>query len=200
MTAFMARARCALLVLAVSACGASDPAQGPKGDNGAAGPKGDTGAAGPKGDTGATGPQGTQGVAGPTGPTGPQGLQGVAGATGPQGAVGPTGPTGPQGTPGTLMSAVVHTTGAQSCVLVRGVGVTNVTFGNFCTVQFNRDVTACTYSISLGTSANGYPGADDAGEVWTFNDGAKSVAVRTAASDGTKVGKDFHLLVFCPPV
>jgi hypothetical protein len=96
------------------------------------------------------------------------------------------------------MSAVVSST-AHTCTIVRGVGTTGTAFVNFCNVLFNQTVTSCTYSVTLASTLNGYPGADDTGEVWAFNDGAKGVLVRTADSSGFRVPKDFHLLVFCPP-
>ncbi|HKB49140.1 MAG TPA: hypothetical protein VKC57_15650 [Ktedonobacterales bacterium] len=67
--------------------------------------------------------------------------------------------------------------GGFKLTLVRGVGATGTGFFNFCTVLFNRDVTACTYSVSLASAATNYPGADDTGEIWAFNNGTNGVAV-----------------------
>jgi len=150
---------------------------------------------GAAGATGAVGPAGPSGAAGPTGATG---------ATGPVGATGAVGPAGPPGAPAgptTLMSAVVRQQSVTDCTLVRGIGATITTSNaafNFCTVHFSRDVTACAYSVSLAASGTGYPGADQNGESWAFNDGSNGVAVRTAQPDGSKTAKDFQLLVYCP--
>jgi hypothetical protein len=89
-----------VVVGAFSLAACSEPAPGPKGEQGPPGPqgaKGEQGSPGPegaKGEQGIPGPQGPQGATGESGPPGPQGSQG---AKGDQGAPGPPGPQGPKG-------------------------------------------------------------------------------------------------------
>ena len=94
----------AVVVGAFSLATCSEPAPGPKGEQGPPGPQG---AKGEQGSPGSQGAQGEQGIPGPQGvgeqgPPGPPGLQGPkgeAGLPGPQ-TVGEKGPPGPQGAKG----------------------------------------------------------------------------------------------------
>jgi Collagen triple helix repeat (20 copies) len=93
----------AVVVGAFSLATCSEPAPGPKGEQGPPGPqgtKGEQGPAGPQGANGEQGPPGPQGANGEQGPAGPQGANGEQGPAGPQGANGQQGPPGPQGANG----------------------------------------------------------------------------------------------------
>jgi len=93
----------AVVVGAFSLATCSEPAPGPKGEQGPPGPQGTQGEQGPAGPQGANGeqgppgPQGANGEQGPPGPQGAKGEQGIPGPQGPQGAKGEQGPPGPQG-------------------------------------------------------------------------------------------------------
>jgi Collagen triple helix repeat (20 copies) len=156
--------------------------QGPPGPTGPTGPQGPTGAQGPKGDTGPTGPAGQQG------PTGPQGPTGSIGPTGPQG------PKGDKGDPATRLWAVVTGDGS----LVRSSGATassHITTGEY-RVDFNQNVTACSYLATIGN-----PGINEPppGAIITALRVGTTNAVYVATSDlaGTHSDRNFHLAVFC---
>jgi hypothetical protein len=93
---------------------------------------------------------------GPRGPQGPQGQKGARGATGPTGATGKTGATGPRGEAGasaTALWAVVEgntkpnpTFIAKSSAAVSVVRLGEVP-GSY-TVNFDRDVSGCAYSVT----------------------------------------------------
>jgi hypothetical protein len=160
--------------------------QGPPGVDGATGQIGPRGPAGPKGDKGDTGAQGA---------TGSQGATGLQGATGPQGPAGPQGPDGPQGPqgPGTVLAALVDSSGSPT--FAWNVTSTTKLAPNLYQVLFNRDVTACFFSV---TQAYGTPQNSGAGmtasmvnppDVNTPND----VVVTTAAE------MSFYITALCPP-
>jgi hypothetical protein len=110
-----------------------------------------------------------------------------------------TPPPGPDGTLGmAVLSAVV---GADATV-ARGAGVTGAihAFTGGYEVDFNRDVTACTYVASIGVIAD------------SETEGETDVASRTGTPNGVwvetyplgattavddRIDKSFHLLVFC---
>jgi Collagen triple helix repeat (20 copies) len=90
----------AVVVGAFSLATCSEPAPGPKGEQGPPGPqgtKGEQGPAGPQGANGEQGPAGPQGANGQQGPPGPQGANGEQGPPGPAGQAGPAGPSGSTG-------------------------------------------------------------------------------------------------------
>jgi hypothetical protein len=121
-----------------------------------------------------------------TGPAGPKG------ATGPQGVPGPQGTPGQKGDPGvsaTALWAEVNGAGA----VVKGSGVTGAhTAGGGYEVDFNRDVTACTYQA---TSAE-YPAAIILAEPRVGSPDGVFVAMEKVY-EGPAIPGVFFLAVFC---
>ncbi len=155
------------------------------------------GPAGPTGPTGAQGTQGTQGTQGPQGTQGIQGPQGVPGVNGTNGSTGPTGPAGPAGPAGLNLWAVVNTNGT----LAYANGATNsfAIFGYVGTyeVDFQQNVTQCSYSASLGltnSTWSPYAGSVTVASRYLNPDG---VFVQTFDSSGNLVSQPFHLSVAC---
>ena len=119
----------AVVVGAFSLAACSEPAPGPKGEQGPPGPQGQKGEQGPpgpqgaKGEQGIPGPQGPQGANGEQGPPGPQGPQGAKGEKGEQGPTGQAGPAGPSGSTG-LHVVRQDNCENNSCTLACGSGET----------------------------------------------------------------------------
>lgn len=90
------------------------------------------------------GEPGSRGDAGPIGPTGAVGPSGAAGAAG------PTGPAGPAGASGTVLWAFI---GPDASVR-RGSGVIGASIAVRYTIEFDRDVSACSYQVTLGGIAS----------------------------------------------
>ncbi len=151
---------------------------------------------------GATGTNGTNGATGPTGPAGTGGTNGTNGATG------PTGPTGSSGSGASLWANVSKdgTVWAQHGVLTTNALGTG-SAGQYL-VQFNRDVSHCSWiasrSVSQGVSdynpnievtAFGLgsfyppPANQDLVEVETLNN--------TGGGGGQFANQAFSLAVFC---
>jgi hypothetical protein len=61
---------------------------------------------------------------------------------------------------------------------------------------FDRDVTACAYNVTLGSTDTTEPPAGEAGASQRAGN-AKAVAVVTRDSTGTKADCPFHLTVNC---
>jgi len=112
-----------------------------------------------------------------------------------RGAQGPAGPAGPAGPPAATYRAAVNSGGGTPAGNAKGVTHTG---GNEYTVAFDRDVSACFYSVSLVAVQNG-PTLEQppAGRVTAAPAGGANVLVRTYAADGAPVEAPFHLLVVC---
>lgn len=109
------------------------------------------------------------------------------GASAPQAAVGDLGMS--------IMSAVVN----ADATLARGEGVTSTAglgSGNF-EVIFGRDVRACAYDASVGSSAT--VGTEPAGYVTVVGRAGQpnGVFLQTLDTTGTVVARGFHLIVYC---
>jgi len=96
---------------------------------------------------------GDQGPQGPKGATGPRGPQGPKGATGATGKTGPQGPKGETGAAATALWAVVEGNTKPNPVFVsKSPAASSVTrlgeLPGVYTVNFNRDVSACAYSVN----------------------------------------------------
>ena len=94
-----------------------------------------------------------------------------------------------------LLSASVDANGA----LVRGSGVTNtsrITTGRY-QVTFNRDVTQCTYSATVGVATGAFT-LPDFIQATPKPDIPNAVLVETDDKTGALNDDPFHLLVFCP--
>jgi chitodextrinase len=154
--------------------------------------QGTPGRAGPAGEPGATGETGPQGPAGPkgdTGATGPQGATGAQGATGPQGPTGPTGPQGLQGPqgPGTVLAALVDSSGSST--FAWNVTSTTKLAPTIYQIVFNRDVTACFFSVTQA-----YSGAGMTASIVNPPDlNPNEVDVTTEAE------MSFYIIALCPP-
>jgi len=111
--------------------------------------------------------------------------------TGPAGPAGPQGPKGDQGAPATALWAEIGPTG--NVLKGRGVVGASQPFGEGTyEVNFNRDVTGCTYQA---TSAE-YPGAILLAE--PRNDVPNGVYVEPAeVFEGSPIDNQFSLAVFC---
>jgi hypothetical protein len=112
----------------------------------------------------------------------------LKGATGPQG---PAGPQGPKGDPATALWAEISETGK----VVKGSGVVNAKqpFGEGTyEVNFNRDVTGCTYQAT----SSDYPGMIILVEP-RDNDPNGVYVETTEEVGGTQANNQFDLAVFC---
>ena len=81
---------------------------------------------------------------------------------------------------------------------VRGRGVTSTARsgqGQY-DVIFDRDVTACVYTATIGDEGAGGPGTGQI-SVLSMPGNANGVRVRTRNSDGVPVDRNFHLIVSC---
>jgi hypothetical protein len=110
-----------------------------------------------------------------------------------RGQRGAPGPAGPTGTSATAYFAVVGTGGQ----FLRGNG----TFGSHTdggsglyTVGFDRDVSACAYSATLGTADDSVPLP---GFATVRSDTAGRVLVQVTDATGTPKDLPFHLIVAC---
>ncbi len=126
------------------------------------------------------------------GRTGKTGATGATGAAGPQG---PKGDTGPAGASATALWAVVNSSGA----IVRSSGTTGslhlVPAGQY-EVDFNRDVTGCAYTATIGDPAHGTPAIGFIG-VAARESVPDGVYVETHNSAATLTNSAFQLAVFC---
>lgn len=121
----------------------------------------------------------------------------LAAAPGNKGVPGPDAPRAAVGDLGmTVMSAVLNADGT----LARGEGVVSAGSAGFTgeyEVIFGRDVTACAYKASIGSSATSgveSPGyATVVGRVGQPN----GVFVATLDTAGDNANRGFHLLVYC---
>ena len=124
-------------------------------------------------------------------------LRGRTGATGAAGAAGPQGPkgdTGPAGVSATALWAVANGSGT----IVRSSGTTgskHLTTGEY-EVDFNRDVTGCAYTATIGDPAHGTPVTGFIG-VAAREGEASGVYVETHNSAATLTNIAFQLAVFC---
>ena len=114
---------------------------------------------------------------------------------------GPTGGTGPASPPGTNTTdlwAAIHSNGS----LARGTGVSSTQHPGtgLYEVTFDRDVSACSYQVTVGSLTPGTyveagfasvsPGSDSNGT-------GDTVYVRTANVGGAWTDYDFFIAVFC---
>jgi hypothetical protein len=144
---------------------------------------------------------GNQGPRGATGARGPQGPKGAQGATGAQGRTGPQGPKGETGASATALWAVVDgnqpgpTIVSQSGAVVNVERITGLT--GVYTVNFNRNVTNCAYSV---TSAD--PIEMISADTTAFTEGKPNgvgVQVNEWVDTGEPPLRDtkFYIAVFC---
>lgn len=153
-----------------------------------------SGERGPKGDPGDRGPRGESGLPGSAGAEGPQGPPGLPG---PKGDPGAPGAKGDPGTPATTLWAVVGADGT----LARGKGmsalnpVTKNGTGTYMVV-FNTDVTACSYSGTIGGTASE---ASALGFVTVTKTaiGTSSIEIRTYDTAGAAADRGFSVHAFC---
>jgi hypothetical protein len=150
--------------------------------------------------------QGPIGPAGPTGPPGPMGPPGPAGALGPPGLPGLSGPPGPTGEPGLVGPPGEAGPGesqpfalvAGNGQLVRGRGVVSaarLSAGSY-HVIFERDVSACVYTATIG----GRGGVPPEPRFITTDLGGsmKTVVVEIWGADArTRADMSFHLVARC---
>jgi collagen triple helix repeat protein len=137
---------------------------------------------------------------------GPQGAQGAPGPQGPRGDAGPSGPQGDKGEqgepgePATRLFAKVKSSGALS------YGSGAVSAGRSATgryqVEFNRDLSGCVASATLGFGHPQSPPdfiAANAGAVANVNPTSVDVHISAPRPDGggTAVDGSFHLALFC---
>ena len=116
-----------------------------------------------------------------------EGKRGPAGPPGATGAQGATGAKGDQGAPATRLWAVINVSGTTG----RGSGVTGsakVTGGY--EVVFNRDVTACSYQVTMSITQGEAVAQPRSGV-------PNGVFVGTYSSSGATADKAFNLAVFC---
>src|SRR5437868_10797877 len=141
-----------------------------------------------------------QGPIGPPGPPGAQGPPGEPGLVGPPGAQGPPGEPGLVGPPGEVGVAEVPLFAlvAGDGQVVRGRGVAtaaSVSMGSY-TVSFDRDVSGCVYSATVG----GRGGVPPEPRFITTDLGGsmKTVIVEGWNIDArSHADTSFHLLVRC---
>jgi hypothetical protein len=133
-----------------------------------------------------------RGLLGTPGPAGPAGEAGPAGPAGPQGLTGTQGARGAPGAPATALWAGIEGNGSRSRASSAYVSSTRGGTGYY-TVDFNRDVSACSYQVTVDAETFGIGTARAAGG------GAVQVSTAAANSDGILVDADraFHLAVFC---
>jgi hypothetical protein len=129
---------------------------------------------------------------GRTGAPGAAGATGAVGATGPQG---PKGDTGPPGASATALWAVVNSSGA----IVRSSGTTGSLHlgptGEY-EVDFNRNLTGCAYTATIGDPAHGTPVTGFIG-VAAREGVPNGVYVETHNSAVALTNMAFQLAVFC---
>jgi hypothetical protein len=126
------------------------------------------------------------------------------------GAVGPKGDPGDPGTPATALWAVVNADGTlargsgvvstaklEIMAIVPDVGPLAMGDGSY-EVIFERDVTACAYTATLGTAEFGDTPLRGQIEVARRFMHADGVFVATSDDAGTDHDGGFHLAVFCP--
>jgi hypothetical protein len=102
---------------------------------------------------------------------------------------GPQGPRGQDGASATSLWAVVNSVG----VSLRGSGLTSsskVSGNGQYNVIFNRDVSACSYQVTLS-------GVQGESIAQPLTDQAQGVYVATYNSAGSATDRAFHLAVFC---
>jgi hypothetical protein len=141
----------AVVVGAFSLAACSEPAPGPKGEQGPPGSQGQ------KGEQGPPGPQGAKGEQGIPGPQGPQGANGEQGPPGPQGSHGGKGEQGAPGPAGPAASTGLHVVRQDKCdgecnlVCNQGEAITSVTCpaGNV-SISKNGDAETASCSNSPG--------------------------------------------------
>jgi hypothetical protein len=153
-------------------------------------------------------PPGPQGVPGAQGAPGAQGPAGEPGPKGDQGPAGVNGEKGGNGAPATRLWAVVN---GYDGTLSRGSGViaTARRYAGQYTVQFNQDVSQCSYLATIGSPSPYYgnfisfpigfavampASVQNAGPTIALPD---TVMVGTADKTATFVDTHFHLAVFC---
>lgn len=98
---------------------------------------------------------------------------------------------------GTLGMAVLSAVVGSDATIARGAGVTGGTHLGTGTYQidFNRDVTGCTYDLAIGTTADG----STQGEVNVASRAgdANGIFVTTYDLTGAVADRSFHAFVFC---
>jgi collagen triple helix repeat protein len=98
------------------------------------------------------GQQGPRGATGQQGPKGATGARGATGATGATGKTGPQGPKGEQGESATALWAVVDGTKPIPTFVAKSAAAVSVEriggLTGVYTVNFNRNVSACAYSVT----------------------------------------------------
>jgi hypothetical protein len=133
-----------------------------------------------------------KGERGPQGIPGPQGSQGVQGQPGAQGPKGEQGPKGDQGEPATKLFAFVREDGT----LANGNGVTEVKrweAGNY-RVAFDRDVSKCAVTASVGATNGAYAGNRivSVNRALQSPGSAPNVGIRTQLLDSIDAGPKFY--------
>ena len=129
------------------------------------------------------------GLRGQRGLPGPPGLQGFTGAQGAPGA------DGPPGQSATDLWAVVNGDGTVSRAS-GNVAVGSNGFADY-VVSFDRDVRACAYLATAGTSGTGVQGPGAMLHVSQQNLNPNAVRVLTYDENAMPVLRSFHLAVFC---
>jgi hypothetical protein len=117
---------------------------------------------------------------------------GLRGAKGDQGAQGPTGATGAPGAPAVSYFATVSGAGEFLRGNANNGGHYAVGSGSY-TIGFARNVSACTYTATLGGIDQTNPAP---GFITVRDDGGK-VGVQIYDTAGNPVDRSFHLLVAC---
>jgi hypothetical protein len=124
-------------------------------------------------------------------------LTDMAGSTarGLHGPPGPLGPVGPAGTPGTSAERFFATVSGAG-QFVRGNATssahTAVGSGSY-TVDFARNISGCTYSVTLG----GIDPSDQPPGYATVRDDGGKVGIQIYDATGSPVDRSFHLIAVC---
>jgi hypothetical protein len=154
------------------------------------------------GSTNQINPKVLRALMGKTGPTGPAGAKGAGGnngapgTPGAQGAQGAAGPPGPGGAPATTLRGTINSSGTTVASQSQGVTSSQEVTGGIYEVDFNQNITACTYSASDAVPGAGTPPA--AFVAVTGRGGVPNgLFVVTFNSSGTLTPESFMVEVFC---
>jgi hypothetical protein len=114
-----------------------------------------------------------------------------------KGQTGDQGPAGPAGGGASSLYAVVNDpAGAANTTLARGKGVVSVAEGTGVTVQFNQDVSNCSWLANRNGPGTAIQTAGWA-QVALSPTGNDSLNVRVRNEAGTLQDGNFHVVVFC---
>ena len=125
------------------------------------------------------------------------GPQGPAGQPGPPGPAGPQGPQGEPGAPATKLFAFVQRDGVLVADRSSGATSASTSSEGFYTVEFNQDVSKCTFLATtepIGSSVGIFRGYAN-----VFHDDTQptTVLVLVTNSGGQNLAFDFNLAVLC---